>query len=177
MPKGKQKGNNFESQIAKKLSLWLTEGEDAKQLIPSRSSGGWKPDGDRNWRHVGDLAPNGPRGEQFRHFFAVETKHHKSFDFWHVWTSEPGDNLMGWWAKLIEEIEGCADYPEHPPLPLIIFRMNYRPIMIATDLHLVDENDRVMLFPKVGMGVQPLDDFLVWEPEVVEGGARLLCKK
>lgn len=165
--RGKGKGNVFEGLISRTLSLWFTEGEDKSQLIPSRQSGGWAgKEGDGEWRHVGDIAPNGPLGDRFRGYFVVECKHYKLIDFWHLWTTSPGENLLGWWGKLREEIEGCTAYPEgHPPLPLLIFRQNFRPIMTATSSRLLEEYvdyeaTLMVHLPREDMVVLPLDDFL-----------------
>lgn len=175
--RGKQKGNAFESQTAKTLSRWLTGGEDSKQLIPTRSSGGWRPDGGTNWRHVGDLAPNGERGDEFRRVFALELKHHREILFWHLWTQSPGENIVGWWNKLLAEIQGCSDYPDFDPLPLLIFKMNHRPTMIATVAPLVEDEQSAVLIPSMGMGIIPLDVFLGWEPIATEVAAEELCKR
>lgn len=119
---GKTKGNAFENLIAKKLSRWLAPG-DATQLIPSRLSGGWK---EASWRHAGDLAPNGPEGEKFRLRFMVECKHNRKDLLWLLFTADaPGRNLQGWWEKLRKEAEVLS------LLPMLVFRQNRRPILVA----------------------------------------------
>jgi hypothetical protein len=125
---GKSKGSAFERQIAKALSLWITGGKDSTQLIRSVLSGGWtrgqKSEG--GFRHVGDLAPNGPAGEIFRRMFAVECKHNKKIDLYGLWTrSDDGSTLVGWWNKIV------ADSAEADVAPMLIFRSNCMPIMVG----------------------------------------------
>ena len=127
--RGKLKGNAFERLVGKTLSLWLTEGEDPTQLIRSEGSGGWagKDAGDQGWRHVADLAPNGPLGKQFRELYAVEAKHQKGIQFWHILTQKPAENLHGWWVELVEE---CEPYGLRP---VLIVKQNHRPTLIGFD--------------------------------------------
>lgn len=125
----KGKGSAFERQIARALSLWLTDDTDDKQLIRSVGSGGWVPrvtEHDEAWRHVGDLAPNGPHGEWFRRRFAVECKHYRAIDLWALWTraARPG-TIHGWWKKIVKEASDAGLEP------MLIFRANQLPIMVA----------------------------------------------
>lgn len=125
---GKAKGSAFERWVAKELSLWLTRGADAKQLIRSVLSGGWtahRKTSDEPWRHAGDLAPNGPIGEAFRKAVAVECKHYGVIDLYGYW--QPTHKLNVWWEKLNEEASeaGCAS--------MLVFRANLRPTMVMLD--------------------------------------------
>jgi hypothetical protein len=159
------KGGAFERLMAKTFSLWLTGGEDRKQLIRSVLSGGWV---ERDLLQLGDLAPNGPEGLRFRKYFVVECKHRKEILFWHFFTQSPGENIAGWWVKLWEEIEE-VNLPQ-PPAPLLVFRMNHRPVMVATSPHLISRPDQWTMelhpYPRWPMTLLPLDDFLKLPPEV-----------
>ncbi len=132
MPRhSKAKGGAFERTIARELSEWLTGGQDSTQLIRSVSSGGWtrgrkQAQKKEVFRHIGDLAPNGPKGEEFRRQFAVECKHHKRIDLYQLWTLPHGDaTLTGWWEKIGKEaLEGGVR-------PMLIFRSNGQPILVA----------------------------------------------
>lgn len=129
---GKAKGSAFERQVAKELSLWLTGGKDGKQLIRSVLSGGWsagRQTTQEGWRQVGDLAPNGPTGEEFRKRYAVECKHRRDIDLYGIWTRS--DAIVEWWDKLKKEC-GEVRTPQPVPTPILIFRANSRPIMVGT---------------------------------------------
>ncbi|KKN68905.1 hypothetical protein LCGC14_0446910 [marine sediment metagenome] len=121
--RGKSKGNRFENFIGRQLSKWLTYGEDAKQLIPTRLSGGWAAG--EEWRQAGDLAPNGPEGEKFRRRFIVECKHRKGDLLWELYTMKPAQNIRGWWRKL----EAEAAKLSNTFIPLLICRQNVRPVL------------------------------------------------
>ena len=161
------KGGAFERQVAKTLSLWLTNGHDKKQLIRSVLSGGWQ---ERDWHQVGDLAPNGPEGAFFRERFALELKHRRDVQFWHFFTSEDKSNtILGWWLKLQEEIDDLTC--EHFPTPMLIFRMNFRPIMLGTIPQIL-KTDRLLTLKAKGvrpLGILPLDDFLKRPPDFYYG--------
>lgn len=124
---GKAKGSGFERKIARELSLYLTAGKSKTELIRSVLSGGWSV-GQRNgeaWRQVGDLAPNGPAGEEFRAHWAVECKHHRKISLYDFWTRSSKDSLVGWWNKLVQDA-GDAHVK-----PMLIFRSNAMPIMVG----------------------------------------------
>lgn len=126
---GKRKGSGYERAVGRRLSLWLTHGRDATQLIRSVSSGGWSLgiSGEDPWRHVGDLAPNGPEGERFRRMFAVECKHHAVVDLWQFFG--PGrSELRRWWDKLNAEVER-ANLPGMSPM--IVVRANHKPEVVV----------------------------------------------
>jgi len=121
MINGKVKGNVFENWTCKGLSKWLTGTSDTTQLIPSRLSGGWK---DAAARHAGDLAANGPTGEEFRQRFVVECKHRKTDIWWHL-LNTPGENIQGWWAKL------CGEAEPFKLQPMLVVRQNFKPVMVG----------------------------------------------
>lgn len=128
--KGRGKGGAFERLVGRKLSSWLTRGDDDTQLIRSTSSGGWArgrkaPEG---WRHAGDLAPNGTRGEEFVKRVATECKDRdrgREFDWWRIFSGEPNDgNIMGWWAQAV----GAAG---DKLMPCIVAHAQFRPVVIG----------------------------------------------
>jgi len=128
---GKSKGNRFENLMAKHLSWWLTADEDSTQLIPTRLSGGWRPgtEATAGWRQVGDLAPNGEQGDAFRQVCCVECKHSRVELLWKLFTAgskSSGANILTWWDTLYKEAS------PHQLVPLLLFRTNSRPVMLAT---------------------------------------------
>lgn len=139
---GKKKGSAFEREVAKELSLWLTKGKDSKQLIRSVLSGGWtahRRTSKEKWRHAGDLAPNGPAGDIFREVVAVECKHYGTIDLYTYWAESSLLNV--WWKKITEEAH------EADVSPMLVFRGNLRPTMVALDVGIWTQ--------LMGVGAQP----------------------
>ncbi len=166
MVQASHKGGAFERLMAKTLSLWMTEGKESKALMRSVLSGGWDMAGTQGWRQAGDLAPNTPDGEEFRRLFVVECKHRKAIDFWHYFTAIPGENIMGWWDKLIGE---CQEIQQENgtlyPYPLLLFRLNHRPIMAATIKEILHPSIPLVMTLNSGyqqgtLAIITLDDFL-----------------
>jgi hypothetical protein len=156
---GSGKGGAFERKIAKRLSLWLTNGTDSSQLVRSVLSGGWG--GNKAARHSGDLAANGEAGERFRNRFVVECKHYKVIDLWDCLTCAPGQNIVGWWTKLVKEAD---DNDRHP---LLIYRTNFRPIMVGLRIGDVcaPQDTLIMEIPRYSLATFPLDIFLETPPD------------
>lgn len=149
---GKAKGSAFERWTARELSLWLTGGKEGKQLIRSVLSGGWSAgQQDRDFRQVGDLAPNGPAGERFRQKFAVECKHRREIDLYGVWTRK--DALVEWWEKLLGECKRAK------VAPMLIFRSNRCPTMVGMK-KLPAGIQEYAYFSRLGMYVFSFEAFL-----------------
>lgn len=154
------KGNDFEWDIAKKLSLWLTKGRDNTQLVRSVLSGGNDRLTNEAANHVGDLAPNGPEGLHFRKIFAVECKcYRKDPDFWHVFSSEKWI-VAEWWNKL--KIEARP----HGLIPLLIMKRNNFPIVVALPSTIDTPNcPRHLVIYPLGMQVIPFKALLDTNPD------------
>lgn len=131
------KGNWNEWEIARALSLWLTEGRDKTQLIRSVQSGGHLGLRTAAVNQVGDLAPNGSAGEEFRKWFGIECKNYSSDpEWWHAFTSEKWI-VAQWWSKIKKECREAPRSAGDPDLePLLIMKRNRCPIvvMIKTDI-------------------------------------------
>ena len=96
---GKQKGSAFEREIAKKLSLWWSSGEDARVFWRSASSGQIKAHG-----MAGDIT-SVHGGEAFTSKVFIECKCGKQVDLtdWFRNSSKKRSNIKEWWAKAQEE--------------------------------------------------------------------------
>lgn len=160
--KGKAKGSAFERKIAKALSVWLTDGQSRTELIRSVLSGGWGARQGEPWRQVGDLAPNGPVGEQFRRRWAVECKHHKKINLWSLWTRNSKDTIAGWWKHLNKEIIASESAVMRP---MLIFHGNFMPIMVATPYPSLEiRADKEIIVAWLGMRIFTLQELLSSDP-------------
>src|ERR1700761_8442342 len=78
MVNGKAKGNNFEREICKKLSLWITKGSDDSIFWRSTNSGGRATSrskiGKKTANSYGDIAALVPLGEEFLRVVNAELK-------------------------------------------------------------------------------------------------------
>jgi len=133
---GKNKGNRFERKVAKKLSLWLTEGGNNTQLIRSVQSGGWS---ERQDNQIADLAPNGSRGKEFLTIFAVECKATEKFNFFHVWSSTK-PKMYHWWVQVDKEASAVNR------VPLVVYSKNYYPNLVVLPTGLA-----LQLYPEARM--------------------------
>jgi len=94
MKNPKQKGNNFERDIAEKLSLWLTKGEEKRACWRSDTSGAsatiWakkKEEARYVQANAGDIVKIAEKGlyedlDKFFDTFVIECKHYKEIDFY-----------------------------------------------------------------------------------------------
>jgi len=121
---GKRKGSAWERDVAKMLSLWITEGKSKDVLWRSQSSGGRatvrsKTNGEPLNLQLGDLtiADFSCEGAQvFIENFVVEAKNIKQENWW---PSGHGINkLFGFWEKLNRI---CVECKRHP---LLIVKIN-----------------------------------------------------
>lgn len=158
---GSWKGSSFERRIAKQLSLWFTNKADGTQLIRSVMSGGWRRGNRTSSRQQGDLAANGSEGEKFRAHFVVECKHRYEINLWDYWTRTPSDgNFMGWWIELAT----IPSVVNKIHMPLLVFRPNRRPSMLALPLPLLRilplHGCPQIHIPEYGCGIVELKHFL-----------------
>lgn len=152
--KGKGKGNAFEWDTARKLSLWVTNGADKTQFIRSVMSGGHFALRQAAENQVGDLAPNGPSGEAFRKVFGIECKCYKTDpNWWHAFTYKDW-MVEGWWKKINEE---C--FP-HKLTPLLIMQRSAHPCVVMLDTSLcLKMHEPMLIIPRLKVAVITLQNF------------------
>lgn len=141
------KGKNFEREISKDMSLWLTNDSDGDCIWYTKSSGG------RATRRVrseqvaskydhGDLGPDGSTLEWFFDLFSIElktgygTKNKKSTTLWSVLdlldSSQQYPKFYDFWYQAVND----ADLSGREPL--LIFRRNRRLPCIAMRSYIFD---------------------------------------
>ena len=127
----KAKGNAFENNISKQLSLWLTKGVREDVLIRSQNSGGRATviaTGGRDFRsQAGDIAPSSIEGTKLTELYIIEVKHYADLVIESLFFKTNKSGITEHWAKLLKE---CETYKK---LPLYIARQNRKPILVCTN--------------------------------------------
>lgn len=133
---GKSKGNNFEREIARKISLWLSENKDKDLIWRSKSSGGSFTKGYVKETQYGDLAIQKHTGKyvrvakQFINTFCIEIKFWKKLDLSKI--SETND-IWKWWVQCENN---CLNIKVNP---ILIAKGNNKPILVfLKNLKIVD---------------------------------------
>ena len=136
----KGKGKSFERLISKKMSLWLTCGEDKDCIWYTKSSGG------RATRRIntnqtasrydhGDLGPDGSKLEYFFSIFCIELKtgdgrkKENEFKLWSLLDSIDSKQNVPKFNEFWEQ--ACHDAEVSKREPILIFRRNRRLPCIA----------------------------------------------
>lgn len=122
---GKAKGGEFERQICKKLSLWVSNNLHDDLFWRSAMSGGRATVRGKKGKETasghGDITAVTPEGNLLTDYFVIECKSHKSLGFdLHVYGHGP---LTEIWAKLRKE---CNDKK-----PMLVLKENRRPALIG----------------------------------------------
>ncbi len=126
--RGKQKGNAFELQTCKQLSLWVSRGTRADLFARNVLSGGRFTAAKKAGQETsipGDLMANSPLAYEFLSVFSIECKHWKSLALESFLFDFKGTSTL---AKVIAHcMEDCAHARTHW---LLIARQNRKPTMI-----------------------------------------------
>lgn len=123
----KNKGSQFEREVARKLGKALYDDEDA--LWRTHSSGGWVKE--KTGRvHPGDIYPIKPVPFPFE--FVIECKNVKSWsldDFF----KDKNNLIIQWWNKLLDD-RSLAGETYKNYTPLLIVTKNYYPILAISNM-------------------------------------------
>jgi hypothetical protein len=125
---GKQKGANFEREICKRISLWLTNGERDDCLWRSAMSGGRATVQMRKGnsiRQCGDIAAVSEEGIAFTNQWYVEIKHYKDLQLGSFFLCGTG-NLFNFWRICVREAK------KYNRDPMLIAKQNARPTIVIT---------------------------------------------
>ena len=122
---GKAKGGEFERQVCKRLSEWVSDGKSDDLFWRSAMSGGRatvrKKKNQETASGQGDITAVTPAGNILTDRYVIECKHLKSIGLdLYVYGQGP---LTGIWDKLRKECNGKR--------PMLIFKENRRPILIG----------------------------------------------
>jgi hypothetical protein len=132
----KQKGNQMENLIARKLSLWITNGKREDVLIRSQNSGGRATvlsyTGKNFVSQAGDIVSAAFEGNKFTNMFYIEVKHYQNLNLESLIFRTSKSGIIEHWNKLLKE---CEFYNK---LPLYIARQNNKPILVGLSKNGID---------------------------------------
>lgn len=159
---GKRKGGTYERKIARKLSLWITQGKNENGLWRSSSSGAMatinKKKGSINPYQCGDLCAVSPDCYKFAKQIYVEIKFYKKLNIANFIFDRPSI-LKKFWNTATKEAES------YNKEPIIIAKENNFPELIIFRKTLFDNTLPKKVFTKVEIKneeiyIALLDEFL-----------------
>ena len=125
---GKQKGAQFERDICKRLSLWVTEGERDDIFWRSAMSGGRATikhkQGEKATAHSGDISSTHWLGSFLTEAFSLECKTYADLGFTSSVTKRKG-NIISFWDQTIRDAE------VNGKLPMLIAKQLRQPIVLV----------------------------------------------
>ncbi|MCK5018212.1 MAG: hypothetical protein KAS32_14240 [Candidatus Peribacteraceae bacterium] len=129
MINSKRKGNKFELDIAKKLSLFLSEGNNDDWFGRSQNSGGRqtirKKQGIDTHNQDGDITVVHKDVSLFGEIYTVECKHYKNIELWGLITGA-NSNIVTFWNQV------CQKALEVNKRPILIAKQNHKPTLFIT---------------------------------------------
>lgn len=130
MAQGKIKGNAFEREYAKKISLWLTK-DIRNDCIWRTSNSGGKATVTLSDTQCGDLHAVRPEAKKFFDVFSIELKSYKSLNLLDI--NSKNFVLASWWTQAQEDAKRANR------IPLLIFRINRKGDWWATSPTILKE--------------------------------------
>lgn len=158
----KRKGNVMEREIAKKLSLYLTDGKEENAVWRTSSSGAMATTSFKKGKssiglknQVGDLNQTIPKGhyEKLDHFFDsffVETKFLKSLDLTPNYTKE--------FQKIMSQL--LREKQESGKNIFFVLKRNQREVLVISDMASLTEMKLSFLYENQYFNVYYFEDFL-----------------
>ncbi len=144
MVNSKQKGGQFERDVCKALSLWVSGGSKKDVFWRSAMSGGrstiGKNKGEVLSAQAGDISTISPIGYSLTNRFILEAKFYKSLEVSGLVTGT--GNLLSFWKVLKK------DALFHKRVPLLIAKQNRIPTVLCTDqlgVHLLNAQEFILL--------------------------------
>ncbi len=127
---GKLKGGEFERDVCKKLSLWLSDGKNQNLLWRSAMSGGRATiqlrKGDKAVAQSGDISAISEEAFAFINAFSVECKSYKDIYLQNmVWDGKEG--MPYFWQQTYDAAESSSKFP------ILIAKQNRRKEIICLD--------------------------------------------
>ena len=157
---GKSKGANFEREICRRLSLWLSDGTQEDALWRSSMSGGRSTvafkRGKRMAAQAGDISAVHEVGIPLISKFLIECKSYKDLNFIGLLKSK--GKLVEFW----KEVKLQAN--RYGKEPMLIAKQNQQPVIIALSVlgsgALKLSSSPIISAPYIGMQIYLFDYFL-----------------
>ncbi len=143
----KIKGGNFEIEISKTLSLFLSNNQRDDLFWRSHNSGGryttrFKQGKDTH-SQSGDITYTHPDAEMFMNIFSIECKHYKNINLWSLIKEIEGESLLSFWKQCVNDSKKSCK------LPILLAKQNHKPILMCTNNTLSSLLCRIDFFPKL----------------------------
>jgi hypothetical protein len=135
---GKQKGSQFERDVCKALSLWVTHGKRTDAFWRSAMSGGRATvhkHGDV--RQAGDITAVAPEGHKLTDSHYIECKFYKDLNFDGL--IKGSGKLLDFWEKTLLQAT------RYQRIPVLIAKQNMLPTLLITDDNFDQRNLRPMI--------------------------------
>lgn len=131
MANGKVKGGNYEREISKNLSLWLSGGENDDLFWRTQNSGGRYTTRYKKKLTLegqsGDIASvRGNISNEFLKTFCVEIKFYKDINIWGFITKAK-DGVLDFWKQAYEQSKQAGREP------ILIVKQNYKPALLISN--------------------------------------------
>lgn len=140
MVNGKQKGSQYEREISKTLSLWLSNNKYDDLFWRSHSSGGRFTQRFKNFKNTinqsGDITSTCKISEEFIKHFTIECKFYKEISLWDFVTGNK-NGIVKFWIQTINESKSANKHP------LLILKSNYKPVLLITNNYVSDKLKKI----------------------------------
>lgn len=140
---GKQKGNDFEIQICRKLTKWVT-GKERPEIFWRSASSGAKATMSKKSGHAtkmhGDVMAIDQMGTFLTDNILIECKHYKDVRVEAL--LERKGLVFGWLHKCMTEAEESGKYP------WLVFKGNYGPLLIILERYMFGHLEDIIGTPR-----------------------------
>lgn len=157
---GKRKGSQFERDISKALSLWISNGTQEDVFWRSSQSGGRSTTafkkGKRFSDQAGDICSLHPVGRPLTEKFMLELKHYADLNFIGLLTGR--GHLVKFWQKASEQATFYNKWP------MMIAKQNAQPVIVCLSREgakeLAIKLKCILCAPRLNLYIFLFDDFL-----------------
>ena len=159
MPNPSLKGANFERQIAKRFSLWLSNGEDKFLVMRRPGSGGSFRDKSGATKKGGDITSDNPKVDWFFDKICVELKFYKELQN-PLWSYLTGKSSII--DKFLEQAIEAAKVDNK--FWMLIVKTNFKDALLFTNNNSFDSK---LFWKRDGIFFGSLEHLFVMPPDLI----------